>query len=205
MFENADSAGRRTGKFGAATAKVGLVAAEKRVDAAVAIAACQRAGPVALSEAHHGSPEDAAVQVGAVTQFGQGVPAADESPGLAAVVTGVEVQTVAAVGSGRSGNGRPAVIALELAVEFAAVGIGSSCVAAAQDPDRVAARVLVEGLVPTVERIADIRLRFEVVGQLVGSSGIDADSSAVVVVVNPDVGRGCSDLPRPASGSYLRY
>ena len=57
---------------------------------------------------------------------------------------------------------------------------------------------------PTGVRTADTDLSLEAVVQLAGSSDMDADSSVVVVVADPDVGRGCSALPRPASDSYLR-
>ena len=193
--------GRRVGTD-AAMAKVGLAAAEKRVDVAAAVAACQLAGPAALFAAHHESLEGVAIQVGAAMRFGQGVPAADESLEFAGAETGVEAQT-AAIGNGCSGGGRPGVTVLEVAEQLAVADIGSSCVVGVQYLDCAAERFQVEGLVLVVEKVG-IRLKAETVERWAGSFGIDADSAAVVVVVDPGVGRGCSALPRPASDSYLR-
>lgn len=195
------AAGRKVGTD-AATAKVGL-AAEKRVDAVVAVAVGQLAGRPALFEAPHESPEGVAVQVGAAMQFEQGVPAADGSLGFAAAETGVEVRIAAAVvGNDCSGNDRPAATALAIAEQLAVVD-SRRCVAAVKCLDCTAERSQVESLELTAEGKADIRLNSETVEQPAGSFGIDVDSPAVVVV-DPGVGRACSALPRPASDSYLR-
>lgn len=57
---------------------------------------------------------------------------------------------------------------------------------------------------PIAEQIADIRPNPEAAEQLAGSSGTGADWLVAVVVADPGAGRGCSDLPRPASDSYLQ-
>lgn len=80
----------------------------------------------------------------------------------------------------------------------------SNCAVAEGCPDRAAERLRVEGLGPTVVQTPGMRLNLEVAGRSAGSFGIVADSSGVVVVAAPGVGRGCSALPRPASDSYLR-
>jgi len=151
---------RRPGLVGSAAARKAdtdvaaekaVLAAARRVDGVVAVAAVRRlAGRPGLSEVRHESPEDVAVQVGAAMQSEQGGPAADESLGFAGAETGEVAQiagaaAAAAVGNGCSEGDRPAVIALEIADQLAVVDY-RRCVAAVRCLDRTAERSQAGGL-----------------------------------------------------------
>jgi hypothetical protein len=152
------AAGRKVGTDVAVEKAV--LAAARRVDGVVAAAAVVRlAGRPELSEVRHESPEDVAIQAGAAMQFGQGLPAADESLGFAGAETGEVAQIVAvavvaaaaaaaaaaAVGNDCFEGDRPAVIALEIADQLAVVD-NRRCVAAVEYLDRTAERSQAGGL-----------------------------------------------------------
>lgn len=201
---------------GAAAAMVVLDAAEKRADAAVAGAVCQSADPAALFVGRRESLEDVAVQAGAVMRCGRGDPVAGGSLGFAAAATGMTMRTAAAVAAAAAaaadteclGVYRPAVRAPALAEELVAaavvVGTDSSGAAVVRDLGCAAERLQVAGSMPTAGQRAGRRLNLEAAAQLTDNLDTVVDSPAAVVVADPGDGWGCSALPRPDFGSYLR-